>query len=282
MTTTRPTAGVPTGAPADGLRSKEGALSRNDNFVRIPHWLLAEPEHLTVPEFMVYIVLLRYRNHHTGQCFPGFGTISRESRLSRRTVISTIQALEKRGVIHVDRQKNKANTYTVKLPDEAFTSATAALPSTGHAAQSEPSEAFLGSATAAPPSATTAPGSATAAPQLVQELHPNKKEITSSTNKTNGQAITVPASAATAPAGFTETTPPPLASDAQLDLLHDLFVHITDQKPPGPQIDAWRKLTVSEAVETIDAWKKQLPARLGLRTVRRRLRHPHRHRPSMG
>lgn len=228
---------------------------RNDNFVRLPDWLLAEPEHLTVPEFMVYIVLLRYRNHYTGQCFPGFGTISRESRLSRSTVMRTIKALENAGVIHVDRQRNKANTYTVKLPHEAFPpSATGTPPSTTHAAPTAPSLEFLGGVTETPPSAMVTPPSATETPRLVSQGHPNQKEITRKRNQTDEPAATVDES--TAPAGFTEIHPPPSITDAQLDYLKDLYLHITGEPAPGPQLDSWTKLTVAEADDVIASWKK--------------------------
>ena len=101
MTTTRPTAGVPTGAPADGLRSKEGApmtTDRGEGFVRLPNWLIDEPGHLTNNEFLVYIVLLHRRNHRTGQCYPGFGEIAEKARLSRSTVKRVIPALERREI----------------------------------------------------------------------------------------------------------------------------------------------------------------------------------------
>lgn len=77
-------------------------------------------------------------------------------------------------------------------------------------------------------------------------------------NQTNEPAETLNASASSMSDSFTETSPPPLATDAQLDLLADLYTHITSEPAPGPQIDAWQKLTISEADTTITAWKKTL------------------------
>lgn len=237
--------------------------SPEDPFVMVPIWMLTEPGHLTRSELLVYLSLLAHRNHRTGQCYPGFGSIAKEARLSRRSVIDTIPALEAKGVIHVDRAQNRRNHYTVKLPHEAFPQGCSDSTSATIAPPTEPSEAFLDSATIAPPSATTALGSATTAPQVVQPLHPNKKKITRSSNQKNKPDGTLTASASSdddADEPFvTAVHPEPLASNAQLGLMRDLFILWFNQAPPEAQLDAWRSMTVATAEQWIKNTYSQIP-----------------------
>lgn len=116
-----------------------------DGFVRVPHTLI-DSGILSAQEFMVYLSLLRHRSHRTGKCWPGLAVIAKESRLSRRTAIRAIKALEDVGAVVVFRSQNQANRYTVVpfqkwvqcqpgtsateslVPDSHPTSATESLP----------------------------------------------------------------------------------------------------------------------------------------------------------
>lgn len=87
-----------------------------DGFVRLPNWLIDESD-LTLHELAVYIVLLRFRDHRTGKCFPGISSIADRARISTKSVHRAIKGLEDRHMIRVERRstvtENRPNVYTV-------------------------------------------------------------------------------------------------------------------------------------------------------------------------
>jgi len=97
-------------------------VTDTDGFVRIPNWLYDDSD-LSLHEFMVYSVLLRFRDHKTGEAYPGMTTIADRARVSRETVKRTIPKLEAKGMIRVKRVKtptgrNEANRYEVAVANE--------------------------------------------------------------------------------------------------------------------------------------------------------------------
>lgn len=63
---------------------------------------------------LVLITLANYHNAETGMCFPSIETLTVETGLSRSTVIRSIKALRKAGII--DRQRsNRSNSYSLNL-----------------------------------------------------------------------------------------------------------------------------------------------------------------------
>lgn len=86
-------------------------------FVKLPYHLI-DSGRLTQNELTVYISLLRHRDHRTGQCWPSYGTIAREARVSRSTAIRVIKALETHGLVTVASpggRTRSSNTYAVAL-----------------------------------------------------------------------------------------------------------------------------------------------------------------------
>lgn len=96
-------------------------MASTDGWVRVPNWLIDDSD-LSFHEMAVYIVLLRFRDHKTGTCFPGMSTIADCARVSRDTVKRTIPMLEARGLIRVTKRregtKNLPNVYEVALAKE--------------------------------------------------------------------------------------------------------------------------------------------------------------------
>lgn len=94
-----------------------------DPFVKLPHAVIDHAD-LDLHELMVYIVLLRFRDPKTGECFPSMPTIADTARMSVNTARKTINRLEVRGLIQVERVKavdskmNKSNKYTVGVLSE--------------------------------------------------------------------------------------------------------------------------------------------------------------------
>ena len=81
-------------------------------FVMLPHKILFD-DALTGSDLMVYWVLMVHQFNHKENCSPSQGTISKESRLCRRTVISSIQRLEKAGWIKKENKLGWVSSYRV-------------------------------------------------------------------------------------------------------------------------------------------------------------------------
>lgn len=94
-----------------------------EKFVKLPHAVIDHAD-LDLHELMVYIVLLRFRDPKTGECFPSMPTIADAARMSRKTASRTVAKLEDRGIIKVERVKavgsktNKSNKYKVGVLSE--------------------------------------------------------------------------------------------------------------------------------------------------------------------
>ncbi|WP_278626821.1 helix-turn-helix domain-containing protein [Thomasclavelia cocleata] len=64
----------------------------------------------------VYRALLYYANRETWSCFPSIATLSKDTGLSKRTIIRQIAVLEKEDLllrIHRTREKNNGKTSNI-------------------------------------------------------------------------------------------------------------------------------------------------------------------------
>ncbi|WP_084515701.1 helix-turn-helix domain-containing protein [Microbacterium luticocti] len=89
----------------------------HDGFTMIPDWLV-ESTALPLHDYAVLIVLMKHART-SGQCHPGFATISAQARVSRDTVMRSLRSLEARGLISIERRrvgaKNLPNLYTLHV-----------------------------------------------------------------------------------------------------------------------------------------------------------------------
>lgn len=99
-----------------------------------------------------YMALCRHADNETSECFPSYGTIARETGMSRRKAIYEVQRMEQLGIIEVERNHHTSNVF-ILLDTSAQP---APLPSAPHA----------------PPSAQPAP-----------KQSPTKKNTRHSSNK---------------------------------------------------------------------------------------------------
>lgn len=251
-----------------------------DGFVRVPNTLI-EHSDMTAHELLVYIVLLKHRNPRTGKCRPGFATIADQSRLSRSTVIRTIDLLEQRGAIKVkrsrdERDRNRANEYDVatfneqhrdwfatsakgkrrprrNLSDGSRRLLAAAARRHAPSGSEVPGTEVLmsGSGSETPPSASEVLG-------VVAPRHPNKTKK----NKTNEETLRsdLPTRRENVKFEVIEDK----ATEKQLQLLSDLWIHITCTIPPEQQRQQWAELTVEQAQDLIPKYYRNIEGRIGM------------------
>jgi hypothetical protein len=86
-------------------------------------WRDAVTEHPEVNsvEWAVAMALSMRMDNKSGECYPGFGSIGRVTRLSRTSVKKAIKGLEAKGLIRVRRRRvaqayNDTNLYTALIP----------------------------------------------------------------------------------------------------------------------------------------------------------------------
>lgn len=82
----------------------------NKQFVQVPNLDLKE-KGLEMRDLVVYAYLRKHYNHITGEAFPSFDTIVKESGISKPTVKKAVERLEKAGYITINK-KQKVNHYT--------------------------------------------------------------------------------------------------------------------------------------------------------------------------
>lgn len=59
-------------------------------------------ETLGIKELFIYMLLLSHRNYRSGKCFPSIKTLTKETQLSKPTVIKLLNNLKKAGYIEID------------------------------------------------------------------------------------------------------------------------------------------------------------------------------------
>lgn len=60
-----------------------------------------------------YMALCRHADNDTSECFPSYGTIARETGMSRRKAIYEIQKMEQLGIIAVERNRRTSNVFVL-------------------------------------------------------------------------------------------------------------------------------------------------------------------------
>lgn len=58
-----------------------------------------------------YMALCRHADNETSECFPSYGTIARETGMSRRKAIYEVQRMEQLGIIEVERNHHTSNVF---------------------------------------------------------------------------------------------------------------------------------------------------------------------------
>lgn len=238
-------------------------MANTDGFVRLPNWLIDDSD-LTLQELAVYIVLLRFRDHKTGKCFPGMATIADCARVSRETVKRIIPKLEAKGMIKVTKRKqgtkNLPNLYEVALaaetPEFIWTISQRGrripkrTPRRPETPSTEGEEGSRHSET--PPRHSETPGVGT--PSASNKTHKNK---------TYGQASTPTfVESGCVQDQFTFDGEKDQATDKQVAYLKDLAIHLGYQTgggvPDEVQMQRWRKFTRDEATQQIRGYLKAL------------------------
>ena len=86
------------------------------NYIKIPTDLIEDAKLTAKQKFLMIYLYLRAGNKN--YCFPSVGKITKDTRLSRQTVVNTIKDLEEAGYIKKTRRKNSdggnsSNLYTI-------------------------------------------------------------------------------------------------------------------------------------------------------------------------
>lgn len=88
-----------------------------------------------------YMALCRHADNESSECFPSYGTVARETGMSRRKAIYEIQKMEQLGIIAVERNHHTSNVF-ILLDTSALhaplTSAPHAPPSAQRAPKQSP------------------------------------------------------------------------------------------------------------------------------------------------
>lgn len=93
--------------------------SRRFNFTLIENDIIDDTNKFDKNDLLCYMVMCRYANNDTNQCFPGYETLAEKMRVSKSTAIKAVKSLVKKGVLIVTHRKNSnggdtSNLYTIK------------------------------------------------------------------------------------------------------------------------------------------------------------------------
>jgi DNA-binding transcriptional regulator YhcF (GntR family) len=89
------------------------------NFEMIPHWLLEEAKNISTTAIVLYLMLKKFADYKTGECFPGRKRLASQMNVSVRTVGRALKELENVGAIKIthrrykDKKENDTNLYFV-------------------------------------------------------------------------------------------------------------------------------------------------------------------------
>lgn len=85
---------------------------------------IVDIEDITPKERFIYMVLSRYANSVTKECFPSITTLAKKTGYGRATVIESIKSLVKKGYLikenRVDGRGQQNNLYTILPINQAF------------------------------------------------------------------------------------------------------------------------------------------------------------------
>ena len=231
--------------------------SKTDGFVSIPNWLYDDSD-LTLHEFMVYGVLLRFRDHKTGECFAGMTTIADRARVSRETVKRTIPKLEAKGMIRVKRVKtaagkNEVNRYEVALATQTPEFIWANTKRGKRIPKRSPRRSETLPAEEAPEGRhSQTPPRHSQTPPLGTPSASNKTQE----NKIHEQALRQAKDRPHDDFTFEITEEHPTSK--QLDYLNDLHIFLTERIPDTSTRTRWEALTPTDASHLIDKYWQQM------------------------
>ena len=83
---------------------------RNFNFTLIENDIIDDIERFDKNDLLCYMVLCRFANNSTGECYPSYKTIAEKMRVVVSTEIKAIKSLESKGVILIS-SRNVLNTF---------------------------------------------------------------------------------------------------------------------------------------------------------------------------
>lgn len=92
----------------------EAGERKKDKYIIVPTDLLRSPD-LTPTEKLLYLVLDTYADRGSRECFPSLETLATDLKVSRRTVVNTLEILVVKGLITKTQRKNKAGAFTSNL-----------------------------------------------------------------------------------------------------------------------------------------------------------------------
>ncbi|MGA8650412.1 MAG: helix-turn-helix domain-containing protein [Xanthobacteraceae bacterium] len=107
------------GAKRQTVRSRQRTLVRGSNpstlaeRMDLIQAINADPE-LSASAVVVAVALMRFVNSKTGECYPTFESIAERCHVSKRTVATAVQDLERRGWVVIERDyggDREANRY---------------------------------------------------------------------------------------------------------------------------------------------------------------------------
>ena len=88
---------------------------RKFDFTLIENDLIDDIERFDKNDLLCYMVLCRYANNSTGECYPSYKTIAEKMRVGLSTAIKAIKSLESKGVIKIHSRKNENGGDTSNL-----------------------------------------------------------------------------------------------------------------------------------------------------------------------
>ena len=91
---------------------------RKFSYTRIENSVIDNVEIFDKNDLLCYMVLCRFADNETSECFPSYKTIADKMRVSVKTAINAIKSLESKGIIHIENRKDSkggdtSNLYTI-------------------------------------------------------------------------------------------------------------------------------------------------------------------------
>ena len=88
---------------------------RKFNFTIIENEIIDDIERFDKNDLLCYMVLCRFANNETGECYPSYKTIAEKMRVGVSTAIKAIKSLESKGAIKIHSRKNENGGDTSNL-----------------------------------------------------------------------------------------------------------------------------------------------------------------------
>lgn len=88
---------------------------RRFNFTIIENEIIDDIERFDKNDLLCYMVLCRFANNETGECYPSYKTIAEKMRVGVSTAIKAIKSLESKGAIKIHSRKNENGGDTSNL-----------------------------------------------------------------------------------------------------------------------------------------------------------------------